>query len=81
MNIRTLVCLIVVQDILIIFEQFSSQDILIRSRTLINFREIFQQDKCSRYFFNKYALITILLSLIFKIDTTKFEKMSPQDDY
>jgi len=36
----TLVSLIEVQDILIIFQHFSSQEALIRDRTLINFSKI-----------------------------------------
>ena len=51
LRLGTLVCLIVVQDILIIFRQFSSQDILIRPRMLINFWEISQQDAYLDNFF------------------------------
>ena len=40
----TLVTLIVVQDILIVFQHFSSQDILIKDRTFINFRTFSPQD-------------------------------------
>ena len=42
--IDTLVTLIVVQDILIVFQHFSSQDILIKDRTFINFRTFSPQD-------------------------------------
>ena len=41
---NTLVSLIVVQDILIVFQHFSSQDILIKDRTFINFRTFSPQD-------------------------------------
>ena len=42
--LSTLISRIVVQDILIIFHQFSSQDTLIKGRTIINFSHISQHE-------------------------------------
>ena len=44
MDSSTLVTLIVVQDILIVFQHFSSQDTLIKDRTLIKFGTFSLQD-------------------------------------
>ena len=64
----TLACLIDVQDILIIFGQFSSQDILIRSRTFINFEKYLSRTN-SKVYFSKFSnlLLNKKLELKFKL--------------
>ena len=87
----TLVFRIEVQDILIIFQHFSSQDILIRDRTVINFGKISRNQFNSsrkpseqvknvaktRFKMQKCLPRTFIQGRTF----IKLEKISPQDVY